>query len=71
MIKSAAVSRMLCSRDERRETGRNIKVNGLGFRPSLVVQWLRLRAPNARAQVQPLVKQLDPACCNQESTGYN
>ena len=31
---------------------------------SLVVQGLRLRAPNAGAWVQFLVKELDPACCN-------
>ena len=33
-------------------------------RTSLVVQWLRLYAPNAGGQVQSLVRELDPACCN-------
>lgn len=39
---------------------------------SLIVQWLRLSVPNAGAQggpnagaqVQTLVKKLDPICCN-------
>ena len=30
----------------------------------LVVQWLRLHAPNAGAQVQPLVGKLDLICYN-------
>ena len=29
---------------------------------SLVVQWLRLRAPNSGARVQSLVRELDPTC---------
>ena len=33
---------------------------------SLVVQWLRLHAPNAGAQVRFLVRELDPACHNWE-----
>ena len=31
---------------------------------SLIVQWLRLSVPNAGAQVQTLVKKLDPICHN-------
>ena len=31
---------------------------------SLVVQWLKLCAPNAGAQVQPLVRELDSTYCN-------
>ena len=31
---------------------------------SLVVQWLRLQAPNSGAQVQSLVRELDPICYN-------
>ena len=31
---------------------------------SLVVQWLRLQAPNLGAQVRSLVRELDPICCN-------
>ena len=33
---------------------------------SLVVQWLRLHAPNQcrGPQVRPLVRELDPTCCN-------
>ena len=31
---------------------------------SLVVQWLRLHAPNAGAGVQSLARALDPTCCN-------
>ena len=31
---------------------------------SLVVQWLRLLTPSAGAQVQSLVRELDPTCCN-------
>ena len=34
------------------------------FGTSLVVQWLRLHAPNAGALVRSLVGELDPACCN-------
>ena len=33
---------------------------------SLVVQWLRLWAPNAEVEVQPLVWELDPTCLNEE-----
>ena len=29
---------------------------------SLVVQWVRLCAPNAGVQVQSLVRELDPSC---------
>ena len=29
-----------------------------------LVQWLRLCAPNAGAQIQSLVKELDPTCCS-------
>ena len=31
---------------------------------SLVVQWLRLHAPKKGAQVQSLVRELNPTCCN-------
>ena len=31
---------------------------------SLVVEWLRLHAPTAGGQVRPLVRELDPTCCN-------
>ena len=31
---------------------------------SLVVQWLRLHAPNAGAGVQSMARALDPTCCN-------
>ena len=31
---------------------------------SLVVQWLRLQAPNSGAQVRSLVRELDPICYN-------
>ena len=30
--------------------------------PSLVVKWLGLHAPNAGAQVQPLLRELRPTC---------
>jgi len=33
---------------------------------SLVVQWLRLWAPNARVEVQSLVWELDPTCPSEE-----
>ena len=33
---------------------------------SLVVQWLRLWAPNAEVEVQPLVWELDPTRLNEE-----
>ena len=32
---------------------------------SLVAQWLRLRAPNARVPVRSLVMELDPTCMPQ------
>ena len=38
---------------------------------SLVVQWLRLRAPNAGAQVRFLVRELDPVCRNREFICHN
>ena len=31
----------------------------------MVIQWLRLGTPNAGGWVQFLVRELDPACCNQ------
>ena len=34
---------------------------------SLVVQWLRLQAPNSGAQVRSLVRELDPICYNLRS----
>ena len=33
---------------------------------SLMVQWLRLQAPNVGGQVLSLVRELDPTCCNQK-----
>ena len=33
---------------------------------SLVVQWLRLQAPNVGGQVLSLVRELDPTCCDQK-----
>ena len=33
---------------------------------SLVVQWLRLQAPNAGGQVPSLIRELGPTCCNQK-----
>ena len=39
-----------------------IKMWSLGT--SLVVQWLRLHAPNVRIQVQSLVRKLDLTCGN-------
>lgn len=45
---------------------RKIKEPELGI--SLVVLWLRLHAPAAGGQVQPLIRELDPACCNQAFT---
>ena len=32
----------------------------------LVIQWLRLQAPNVGGQVLSLVRELDPTCCNQK-----
>ena len=34
------------------------------FRTSLVVQWLRLLTPDAKAQVPSLVRELEPTCRN-------
>ena len=31
---------------------------------ALVVQWLRLSAPDLGTQVRSLVRELDPTCCN-------
>ena len=37
----------------------------------MVVQWLRLHTPDAGAQVQSRVRELDPTCCNQDLTCSN
>ena len=41
-------------------------VKNFGRGTSLVIQWLRLHAPSARAQVPSLVRELDLTCCNEE-----
>ena len=38
---------------------------------SLVVQWLRLHAPNAGAWVPSLVGELDPTCCSEVPACHN
>ena len=40
----------------------NVKTHPFGI--SLVIQWLRLWAPNTGAQVRSLVRKLDPTCPN-------
>ena len=42
--------------------GQMVKKSPLATSP--VVQWLRLHTSNAGVQVQSLVRELDPTCCN-------
>ena len=44
---------------------RSLDIKDICVGTSLVVQWLRLRAPNAGARVRSLVWELDPTCMPQ------